>query len=81
MYNNLLILLVPVVFSACKGENARDKELSMVAQKQSARANPMKLPFLRSIFKGYQSGNKNNPIQTPNPTKPWKKLKLNSSGR
>ena len=32
MHKNLLILLISVVFLACKGESVKDKELSMVAQ-------------------------------------------------
>ncbi len=35
MYKNLSILFIATVFLACKGDNAKVKELSLVAQSQT----------------------------------------------
>ena len=57
MYKNLLILLVSVVFLACKGE--KDKELSMVAQNETPQLELLadgKLRFLKLSGSPYERG-------------------------
>ena len=59
MYKNLLILLVPVFFLACKGESTKDKELSMVAQNQPAQLELLadgKLRYLELSGSPYERG-------------------------
>ena len=59
MYKNLLILFVSVVFLACKGESPKDKDLSMVAQNQSAQLELLgdgKLRFLKLSGNPYERG-------------------------